>query len=137
MSLSLSTPGLLFPAISLLFLSYTNRFLSYAALVRGLHERWGEHPDPAVQMQIGNLRRRLLLIRHMQTAGAMSLLICVGSMLALFLGAISIGEVLFGVSLVLMVLSLTLLVREIQISLDALDLQLRDMSNDAAAQSRS
>ncbi len=129
MNLSLSTPGLLFPAISLLFLSYTNRFLSYAALVRGLHERWGEQRDPAIHMQIGNLRRRLLLIRHMQTAGAMSLLICVGSMLALFFGAITLGEVLFAVSLVLMVLSLALLVREIQISLDALDLQLRDMSD--------
>ncbi|TVR86854.1 MAG: DUF2721 domain-containing protein [Spirochaetaceae bacterium] len=127
MELQLSTPALLFPAISLLFLSYTNRFISYASLVRGLHEGWQHQKSPAIQAQIGNLRRRLLLIRHMQIAGAASLLVCVGSMMALFLGAVLVGEVLFGASLILMLLSLALLIRELQISLDAIDVQLKDM----------
>ncbi len=127
MELQLSTPALLFPAISLLFLSYTNRFISYASLVRGLHEGWQNQKSPAIQAQIGNLRRRLLLIRHMQIAGAASLLVCVGSMMALFLGAVPVGEALFGASLILMLVSLALLIRELQISLNALDVQLKDM----------
>ena len=127
MSLELSTPALLFPAISLLFLSYTNRFLSYASLVRGLHEGWRKEQNPDFQSQIGNLRRRLVLIRRMQIAGALSLLVCVGSMFALFFGAVFLGNILFGISLVLMIISLAILVRELQISLDALDVQLKDM----------
>ncbi|MFN2310672.1 MAG: DUF2721 domain-containing protein [Spirochaetia bacterium] len=127
MELQLSTPALLFPAISLLFLSYTNRFISYASLVRGLHEGWQNQKSPAIQVQISNLRHRLQLIRHMQVAGAASLLFCVGSMMALFFGALLIGEVLFGVSLVLMLISLALLIRELQISLNAIDVQLKDM----------
>ena len=127
MNLELSTPALLFPAISLLFLSYTNRFLSYASLVRGLHENWRNEQNPDFQSQIANLRRRLVLIRRMQIFGALALLVCVGSMLALFFEAILLGDVLFGISLVLMIISLSILVRELQISLDALDVQLKDM----------
>jgi len=63
----------------------------------------------------------------MQIAGAASLLVCVGSMMALFLGALLIGELLFGLSLVFMLISLALLIRELQISLNALDVQLKDM----------
>jgi hypothetical protein len=38
--LSLTTPALLFSAISLLLLAYTNRFLAYASVVRNLHARY-------------------------------------------------------------------------------------------------
>ena len=38
MSLSINTPALLFPAISLLLLAYTNRFLAIANVVRRLHD---------------------------------------------------------------------------------------------------
>ena len=34
--LTLTVPALLFPAISLILLAYTNRFLSYAQLIRTL-----------------------------------------------------------------------------------------------------
>ena len=36
MHVSLTTPALLFPAISLLLLAYTNRFFALAALIRNL-----------------------------------------------------------------------------------------------------
>ena len=36
--LSLTTPALLFSAISLIMLAYTNRFLAYAAVIRNLHD---------------------------------------------------------------------------------------------------
>ncbi|NLD99070.1 MAG: DUF2721 domain-containing protein, partial [Fibrobacter sp.] len=66
MEITLSTPALLFPAISLLLLAYTNRFLALAALVRQLHGQYQQHPDDILFGQINNLRRRLKIIRNMQ-----------------------------------------------------------------------
>ena len=86
MTLEVSTPALLFPAISLLFLSFTNRFLHLSALIRSLHVDWLEKGDAVLRAQIENLRRRLSLIRAMQMFGAVSLLICVVSMLGVMSG---------------------------------------------------
>ncbi|RYD42479.1 MAG: DUF2721 domain-containing protein, partial [Verrucomicrobiaceae bacterium] len=82
MTLEVSTPALLFPAISLLFLSFTNRFLHLAALIRQLHKDWLERREDLLHAQIKNLQRRLTLIRLMQLFGAFSLFLCVISMLA-------------------------------------------------------
>ena len=91
MILEISTPALLFPAVSLLFLAYTNRFLHLATLVRNLHRDWVELKDEALRAQIDNLRRRLKLIRWMQLLGAVSLLLCVISMVSvIFLSLIHI-----------------------------------------------
>ena len=127
MELSLTTPALLFPAVSLLLLAYTNRFLALASLVRSLHSHHREQPDPLVLKQIDNLRYRIHLIRSMQTAGVSSLLVCVVCMFVLFYGNVALGKVLFAVSLVLMIVSLALSVREIQVSVKALDLHLHDL----------
>jgi uncharacterized MnhB-related membrane protein len=129
MELSFSTPALLFPAVSLLFISYTNRFISYAGLVRRLNEHWRADPSSVLRAQIGNLRRRIYLIRNMQVAGAVSLLACVVSMLLLFFGLVLAAEVAFAAALVGMLLSLLLLVVEVSISVRALDLQLHDMED--------
>jgi len=82
MTLDVSTPALLFPAISLLFLAYTNRFLHLSALIRKLHSDWLEQRADVLRAQIENLRRRISLIRTMQLLGAVSLFLCVISMLA-------------------------------------------------------
>lgn len=42
--LDLTTPSLLFSAISLILLAYTNRFLSYASVVRALKEKASANP---------------------------------------------------------------------------------------------
>ena len=42
--LTLTTPALLFSAVSLILLAYTNRFLSYAQLVRTLRDRYMKIP---------------------------------------------------------------------------------------------
>ncbi|SNB44711.1 DUF2721 domain-containing protein [Geobacter sp. DSM 9736] len=125
--MDLSTPALLFPTISLLFLAFTNRFLAIAALIRSLHDRYQANPDEIIVAQIGNLRYRMMLIRHMQTFGVLSLLLCVICMFVLFAGYVLVGQITFGLSLVLMMVSLALSAREIQVSVDALNLQLRDM----------
>jgi hypothetical protein len=129
MELSFSTPALLFPAVSLLFISYTNRFISYAELVRRLHEQWRADRSSVLKAQIRNLRGRIYLIRNMQVAGAASLLSCVVCMLLLFFGLVIAAEVLFAVALAAMLVSLLLLVLEVSISVRALDLQLHDMED--------
>lgn len=125
MDLTLSTPALLFPAISLLLLAYTNRFLALASLIRDLQSQYRDSPEHQLREQIDNLRRRVLLIRNMQILGVASLLLCVVCMLVLFAGLPAAGRWLFSLSLVLMVASLVLSLRELQISVVALRIQLR------------
>lgn len=127
MSIDLTTPALLFPAISLLLLAYTNRFLALATLIRGLHERYQANPDALIVAQISNLRYRVRLIQQMQAYGVLSLLVCVLCMFALFAGQILLGNVTFGVSLILMLISLGVSVREIQVSSVALNLHLKNL----------
>lgn len=125
--LSLATPALLFSAISLIMLAYTNRFLAYASLVRTLHARYLENKDRVLLWQINNLRKRLTLTRGMQILGISSLLLCVATMFFIYVGYVTIAEIIFAVALVLLLGSLGLLIWEIQISTKALDLQLGDM----------
>jgi len=120
MTLEVSTPALLFPAISLLFLSYTNRFLHLSALIRSLHTDWLARGDELLRDQINNLRRRLTLIRAMQLFGAVSLLLCVISMLGVVSGHQLVAMGSFAVALGLMALSLGCLVYEVWISGGAL-----------------
>ena len=125
--LTLTTPALLFPAISLLLLAYTNRFLAIAALIRQLHGQYNNHPDSRIKGQIENLRKRVILTRNMQSLGILSLFLCVLCMFLLFADEYELGKWVFGVSLLLLLASLGLSVREIQISINALSLQLSDM----------
>jgi hypothetical protein len=127
MELNLTTPALLFPAISLLLLAYTNRFLTLATLIRGLHSKYQENPDQAILGQIRNLRLRVVLIRNMQALGVLSLLLCVVCMFLLFAREVEIGRIVFGISLILLIASLAVSVYEIQISVKALEIQLSDM----------
>jgi hypothetical protein len=130
MEINLTTPALLFPAISLLLLAYTNRFLSLATLIRDLHARYKANRDELIIGQIANLRYRVVLIRNMQAFGVSSLLLCVICMLVLFVGWIEAGKWIFGLSLVLMAISLMLSIREIQVSVDALNIRLQDLESD-------
>lgn len=127
MEISLTTPALLFPAISLLLLAYTNRFLAIATLIRNLHEKHESEPNKILIEQIINLRKRVYLIRNMQFLGVSSLLLCVVCMFVLFWGQMEVGQWLFGISLVLLMLSLSLSVIEIQISVKALNIQIGKM----------
>lgn len=127
MNITLTTPALLFPAISLLLLAYTNRFLAIATLIRGLHAKYLKEPEPQVMGQIKNLRRRVYLIRNMQALGVISLFLCVFCMFLLFYNEVRLAQQLFGVSLALLMLSLVLSVLEIFISVKALNIQLSDL----------
>jgi hypothetical protein len=133
MQLELSTPALLFPAITLLILAYTNRFLAIASLIRGLNKRrtdsHGENNVP-VREQIKNLRLRLSLIRNMQAFGILSFLGCVLSILFLYMNNSQFGNYLFVASLVLLLVSLGLSFYETQISTKALNIELSTLEKD-------
>lgn len=125
--LTLTTPALLFSAVSLILLAYTNRFLAYAQVVRNLHASHKEEPNNLLVGQIQNLRKRLRLIQTMQVLGILSLLLCVICMFLIYVHFMVWAEILFGVALILLILSLAISIREIQISVKALDLHLSDM----------
>nr|WP_226895071.1 DUF2721 domain-containing protein [Luteolibacter marinus] len=128
-TLEVSTPALLFPAISLLFLSFTNRFLHLAALIRQLHRDWLEKQDDTLMAQISNLRKRLTLIRWMQFLGAVSLFLCVSSMVAVTAELQQIAVPSFVVALLLMASSLACLMVEVWISGGALRILLKALED--------
>lgn len=128
-ALTLTTPALLFSAISLIMLAYTNRFLAYAAVIRNLHAVYLESKDNTLLRQINNLKQRLNLTRYMQIFGITSLLLCVFTMLLIYIEQKIVAVWVFGVALILLIISLALLIKEIQISAKALQLHLSDIEN--------
>ncbi|MDD2961158.1 MAG: DUF2721 domain-containing protein [Muribaculaceae bacterium] len=125
--LNLITPTLLFSAVSLISLAYTNRFLSYAQLVRNLKDQYMIDHSKLTQAQIANLNKRLILTRNMQIFGVASLLLCVITMLLVFISLNFIAKIVFAVALVLFIISLALSVLELMLSTKALKIYLSDM----------
>ncbi len=130
MELNLTTPALLFPAISLLLLAYTNRFLHLASVIRKLHSEYKQERDPILLPQISNLRFRVNLIKNMQTCGVASIFGCVLCMLVLFAGYQILGRIVFCLSLTLMMVSLGFSLWEIRLSAVALNLHLKDLEEE-------
>ena len=126
-SLTLTTPALLFSAISLVMLAYTNRFLAYAAVIRNLHDVYLNKRNESLLRQIKNLKLRLTSTRWMQIFGILSLLLCVLSMFLIYVQYKTLATWLFGIALLLLIISLSLLVKEIQISSEALKHHLADI----------
>ena len=125
-TMNLTTPALLFPAISLLLLAYTNRFLTLAQVIRQL----SASPDRGaalVQCQVPGLKRRIALTQYMQGFGVLSFLLCALSMLALFLDAEIAGKWMFGVSIVTLAVSLVLSLIEVLVSTEALSVVVQDL----------
>ena len=108
MNIEISTPALLFPAVSLLLLAYTNRFLAVAQLVRMLHRQSQERENCDEYKQIQSLKYRLELTKWMQFFGVLSILLCTLSMFQLFVGYLEVGKKVFGLSLVAMCVSVAI-----------------------------
>ena len=124
---SLTTPAVLFPAISLLMLAYTNRFLAVSNLIRSLKDKYVEDGAEKHILQIRNLRRRVLLIRNMQMMGAISLFLCILSMFFIFENNVSMAKYIFSGGMMALILSITLSLREIHLSVIALNLEMKDI----------
>jgi hypothetical protein len=129
MDISINTPALLFPAITLLMLAYTNRFLALATLIRNLHGKYKQIPEDRqlIKEQIKNLRRRLMLIKQMQACGVTSFFFCVLCMLLFYFRFEMWAYTIFGLSLGFLLLSLILSLTEIYSSTKALEIELKDM----------
>lgn len=108
---SLTTPTLLFSAVSLIMLAYTNRFLSYAQLVRNLKDQYLQNRSEVTAAQIGNLRKRLYLTRSMQILGISSLFFCVVSMFLVYINLRLLSVYVFGFALLLLIASLGVSIR--------------------------
>jgi hypothetical protein len=130
MELNLTTPALLIPAISLLLLAYSGRFLTLANLMRELYARYRAQPDPKIKLQLANLRYRIAIIRNMQIWGVASFFGCVLCMFLLFAGQELPGKWIFGGSLLMLLVSLGLSLRELQVSIDALTVQVQDLDEE-------
>ncbi|MDA3879911.1 MAG: DUF2721 domain-containing protein [Prolixibacteraceae bacterium] len=127
--LTLTTPALLFSAVSLILLAYTNRFLGYAQLVRNLYEKFKTNPDSILLAQIKNLRKRMYLTKAMQLLGVLSLFLCVVSMFLIYIDLELSAAWIFGFGLLSLIMSLAISAWEIQISVRAIDLHLTDMES--------
>ncbi len=127
--LTLTTPALLFSAISLIMLAYTNRFLAYAAVIRNLHAVYLDKKDKSLIYQIKNLKQRINLTVWMQIFGISSLLLCVLTMFLVYIHQQMIAVWVFGIALILLIISLILLIKEIKISSQALMLHISDIES--------
>ena len=127
MDLSLSIPALLFPAISLTMLAYNARYLAIAALIRQLHQKYQETASESVGLQLKKLNKRLTLIKNMQATAIFSFLLAVITMALIYLEFSIWANIVFGVSLLALMISLILSLIEVQISTKALSIQLKDM----------
>jgi Protein of unknown function (DUF2721) len=134
MKIDITTPALLFPAISLLMLAYTNRYLAFAAVIRQLHTEYRTNLDQNYLEQIRNLRSRMRLVRNMQFFGVASLLLCTVCMFCVFLNFGCAALALFTASILLMIVSLLYSLVEIVQSVNAIDLHLIDIEDAAARQ---
>lgn len=128
MVLTLSIPSLLFPAISLTMLAYNARYLAIAALIRQLHQKFQETRSESVGLQVKKLNKRLTLIKNMQATAIFSFLLAVVSMALIYLEISVWANLVFGISLLALMISLILSLIEVQLSTKALSIQLKDMT---------
>lgn len=134
MEITFNTPALLFPAISLLLLAYTNRYLALASLIRKLHDEYmrGEK-NHLLLKQIKILRLRINLVRLMQALGVFSFVCCVITMYGVYVQWLKFVEYVFALSLISLLVSLVTSLIEISQSTKALEWELSDMEELASS----
>ncbi|AUZ04600.2 hypothetical protein ADP71_08640 [Vitreoscilla sp. C1] len=130
MDLQMTTPALIFPAISLIMLAYTNRFLGVSTVIRNLTHEYQQHPDDSLLLQIDNLQRRVIMVRNMQMFGVACIMLSIASIIALFFESQFWGVSLFTISLSCLVVSLLISMYELILSCHALEIALGDMEKD-------
>ena len=128
MELSVNIPALLFPAISLIMLAYTNRFLALSNRVRVLHDKYNQLEQRHIIFgQIKNIKYRIKLIQSMQSFGVASLLLSIVSMFFIYIQYQLIAQFVFGISLITFCVSISISLIEIRLSTKAIELELSDM----------
>lgn len=129
MQLTLSIPALLFPAISLSMLAYNARYLAIAALIRQLHKQYQEKASRVLGIQVRQLERRLKIIKNMQAVAILSFLFSAITMFLIYIEQDFWANLIFGISLLALMISLVLSLVEVQLSTNSLTIQLADMGD--------
>ena len=129
MDITINTPALLFPAISLVMLAYTNRYLGLATVVRSLHDRYTTTSEnrEVIHSQIKYLKYRLRLIKNMQGFGVFSFILCILCMYCIYANQMLWAHILFAGAVISFTVSLLISLVEIGKSTKALELELSDM----------
>ena len=127
MQLNLNIPALLFPAISLTMLAYNARYLAIAALIRNIHSKYTQDSTAPLKKQIEQLRKRLDIIKNMQATAIVSFLLAAVTMFLVYVELEVWANIIFGISLVFLMISLILSLIEVQLSTKALGIQLKNM----------
>ena len=126
--------GVLFPAIPLMMVNFGNRYTILANLIRHLHDevvRDSVSPTDAERfiLQISRLRDRLRLIGIIQSCAAISFVLALVAMIAAYFDERVVASILFLGSILMMMGSMLLFTREIQIANTALDVHLSDLES--------
>ena len=124
--------GVLFPAIPLMMVNFGNRYTVLANLIRHLHDeviRDSVSPTDAERflLQISRLRDRLRLIGLIQTCAAVAFILALAAMIAAYFDENAVASIMFLTSITLLMASMALFTREIQIANTALDVHLSDL----------
>lgn len=117
MNIDLTTPALLFPAIAILMLGYVNRYVSTANVIRTFKKDYDtgyKHTD--ILKQIAILKRRIELSRFMISISAVGLMLACLSMYLLFAEITQLGNGVFGLALLAMIISILVSLYETQLS---------------------
>ena len=128
-AIDISTPAIVFPALSVLMLAYTNRFIAISKRVRSLHEEYLSESSQVIYRQISVMHKRLNYIRNMQILAIFGFLINVISIFLILLNIEVIATYMFATSLIFIAASLGVAMLEIYHSVNALSLQLDEDEN--------
>lgn len=127
MDIAINTPALLFPAITILFLAYSNRFLTIATRIREKHADFNKTHSPVAAKQIMSFRLRLRYIVAMEMFAVLGIISCTIAMGFIFYGLQNYGNIAFAISMLFIVLSLLASIIELFFSMKALNIELEDM----------
>ena len=129
-------PAALFPAIPLMMISFGNRYMSMASLIRKIHDEViakklarKDRETNRYLKQIAILRKRLMLNRATSTLAAISFIANLIAMYFVYMDDLFLFASTFVASLIAFCVSLILYIIELQLSTTALDTHLQDLED--------
>lgn len=128
MTLTLNEPALIFPAIAILMLGYINRYIGTAGVIRTFKKDYDsgyKHNNLTKQLDI--LKKRIELSRLMLTSASSALLFACLSMYLIFQDMQDAGQIIFGLSLIAMIISLIFSLYETSLSNKSLLIEVSDV----------
>ncbi len=137
MTIPITTPALLFPAIAILMLGYVNRYIGAASVIRAITKDYSTgHRRVQVVEQLQIMQKRIGLFRYMLEIGAFALAMACLSMFLIFVDKQQAGNLVFGLSLVAMITSTLVSFYETVLSNQSLNIEINDVYQKEANKSK-